>query len=222
MRNIAKFPILPEFGGDMNTSIAASSQYYPGLMSKENGGGIYIPKDPEEFIAENITNFEIELAATYWSTDSQFSSGYSTGYKPISDIIDGEPLTIRNTSGQMITLGIYTGDILNQVGGVLASKYNPIDLVEINDITHSYGENVKQTEIQATQIMFQSNSSGNSFGYRVSMFVLRSYPEGTPSNEIYNYPRLGTGTISFKLTVKKKDGTKTLDNQLVNIQIQNN
>lgn len=39
MRNIAKFPILPEFGGDMNTSTAASSQYYPGLMSKENGGG---------------------------------------------------------------------------------------------------------------------------------------------------------------------------------------
>lgn len=121
----------------------------------------------------------------------------------------------------MITLGINTGDILNQVGGVLAQKY-PIDLVEISDITHSYGENVKQTEIQATQIMFQSNSSGNSLGYRVSMFVLRSYPKGTPNNEIYNYPRLGTGTISFKLTVKKKDGTKTLDNQLVNIQIQNN
>lgn len=44
MRNIAKFPVLPEFGGDMNTSTAASSQYYPGLMSKENGGGFIFPK----------------------------------------------------------------------------------------------------------------------------------------------------------------------------------
>ena len=222
MRNIAKFPILPEFDyGDMNTSIAESSQYYPGLMSKEDGGGIYIPKDPEEFIAENITNFEIELTATTWLTNSQFSSGYATSYKSISDIIEGDLFSTRNLSGQIISVGIYTGNILNQVGGVLAQKY-PIDLVEINGITHSYRENVKQIDIQATRTPFISNSDGNSFGYRVYMFVLRSYPSGTPDNEIYNYPQLGMGTISFNLTVKKKDGTKPLDNQPVNIQIQNN
>lgn len=95
-------------------------------------------------------------------------------------------------------------------------------MVEISDITHSYGENVKQVDIQATRISFLSNSDGNSFGYQVFMFVLRSYPDGTPNEEIYNYPQLGAGTISFKLTVKKKDGTKTLDNQLINIRIQSN
>lgn len=103
----------------------------------------------------------------------------------------------------------------------MAQKY-PIDLVEISGITHSYGENVKQTNIQATRTQIISNSDGNSKGYRVTMFVLKSYPSGTPDNEIYNYPQLGTGTISFNLTVKKKDGTKPLDNQSVNIQIQNN
>lgn len=43
MRNIAKFPILPELDyGDMNTMAGAGSQYYPGLMSKEDGGGGFI------------------------------------------------------------------------------------------------------------------------------------------------------------------------------------
>lgn len=42
MRNIAKFPVLPELNyGNMNTSSAVGSQYYPGLMSKENGGDLY-------------------------------------------------------------------------------------------------------------------------------------------------------------------------------------
>lgn len=42
MRNIAKFPVLPELDyGNMNTSVADSSQYYPGLMSKEEGGDLY-------------------------------------------------------------------------------------------------------------------------------------------------------------------------------------
>lgn len=222
MRNIAKFPVFPELNfGDMNTLTAASSQYYPGLMSKEDGGGIYIPKDPEEFIAENITHFEIGLVTYYYETDSQFSTSSVESYKSISDI-GGDPLSIHDTSsGQVIVIIIYTGNILNQVGGVLAQKYHPIDLVEINGITHSYGENVKQIDIQATRILIESDFSGTSFGYSVPMITLRSYPSGTPNNEIYNYPRLGSGTFSFNLTVKKKDGTKTLDNQSINIQIQN-